>query len=294
MTTYKLTDFNGNQIPISDQNLVINGDFKVWQRQNNDGYVEVSQTTPTYTADRWLFTTNATSKNVYHNETGGLNFLCSTNKQHVLRQWIEMNNDLINELNGKDVTLSFKVVSTVITSIQIGVGIQRTIKPLVVGENLITQTYTLTDDDFETNGLQALICNITPTGELYLTFKYAKLEQGSIATPFVPRLMAEEFPLSQRYEQISNYVHGMGIAYYGSVLLYLPLSCPLRATPKISFSGTVSAIRDGIDSQNITSMSYVGHSDSLVIISCATSGSVENGTVWRIEGGKIELDAEIY
>ena len=238
MSVNLLTDFQGNQLPLANDNLLINGDFQVWQRQNNDGYVEVSQTTPTYTADRWLFTTNATSKNVYHNETGGLNFLCSTNKQHVLRQWIEMNNDLINELNGKDVTLSFKVVSTVITSIQIGVGIQRTIKPLVVGENLITQTYTLTDDDFETNGLQALICNITPTGELYLTFKYAKLEQGSIATPFVPRLMAEEFTMCERYYQIIdnlylsryNYEAASTLSYFNG----FPFRTKMRAVPNVT------------------------------------------------------------
>lgn len=260
-------------------NLLINGDFKIWQRGDS---VSVASSQKGYTADRWLLQNNRTDvpitayriydgsdnptvQQYYENYGSGISALTVSSARFLYLMDIEE----AKKYEGKTVVLSYSLN-----------------KEITVNE---PYTFTITETD-KTNGYVQCFYRLMDIGEV---LNWVKLELGSIATPLVPRLIAEEFPLCQRYEQISNYVHGMGIAYYGSVLLYLPLSCPLRVTPKVSFSGTVSAIRDGIDSQNITSMTYVGHSDSLVIIACATSGSVENGTVWRVEGGKIELDAEI-
>lgn len=255
-------------------NLLINGDFQVWQRGDSTTLSNVSETGYKYFADRWCryFSSTSSASETYEKVSNGMKYTSTTQPNATITQLLET-----GLKSGNKYTLSASV-------------------------NDIIHVMTFDGQVDKSEGILSYIKGVSTIPYDRIIFSvsnndivnWVKLEQGSIATPFVPRLMAEEFLLSQRYEQISNYVHGMGIAYYGSVLLYLPLSCPLRATPKVSFSGIVSAIRDGIDSQNITSMTYVGHSDSLVIISCATSGSVENGTVWRIEGGKIELDAEIY
>lgn len=272
MSVNILTDFQGNQLPLANDNLLINSDFRnPINQRGQTSYTADATYNKVYSVDRWAVTYRGkvTVNDGYITvENTNTNPGAAQVEAFFVQQFENnLNDDLVLQVKVKSITGDVKVFGYA----------------LEVGLNVFTS------DSSTSRGNITFVIGYGASVEL----EYIKLEQGTIATPLIPILVAKEFPLCQRYEQISNYVHGMGIAYYGNVLLYLPLSCPLRTTPKISFSGTVSAIRDGIDSQNITSMSYVGHSDSLVIISCATSGSVENGTVWRIEGGKIELDAEI-
>ena len=94
MTIYKLTDLNGNQIPISDQNLVINGDFKVWPR--GDSF----NTNFAYTATMWQMSSNTAT--VSKNPTGGMKIDISS-AACILMQYLK------GDYTGKMLTFQMKI-----------------------------------------------------------------------------------------------------------------------------------------------------------------------------------------
>lgn len=94
MTIYKLTDLNGNQIPISDQNLVINGDFKVWPR--GDSF----NTNFAYTATMWQMSSNTAT--VSKNPTGGMKIDISS-AACILMQYLK------GDYTGKTLTFQMKI-----------------------------------------------------------------------------------------------------------------------------------------------------------------------------------------
>lgn len=153
-------------------NLLINGDFKVWQRGTSFSSTGFTR----YTADRWrvISTNGNVSVTVTHQQTDegkGIGLAFDSSATAYLRYYME-HEDLV-KLYGKKISITYsrnKIIST--------------------SSSTLTSTV-------ETNP----IINIPLYGGEVIN--WVKLEVGE-PTQFVPKSYAEEFELCQRYYQSFN------------------------------------------------------------------------------------------
>ena len=154
---------------ISNPNLLINGDFQVWQRGTSFTNVAVGN----YQADRWMVvSTDGNYLATVTKVSDGLR-IEQSDAGCVIRQYIE--EDLYNKIKDKTLTMS-KSVDGIITIDKI--------KPT------------------NSNGKYFFEIGIGRN----VTINWIKIEIGSVATPFVPRPYGEELALCQRYYERSNHM----------------------------------------------------------------------------------------
>ena len=118
---------------------------------------------------------------------------------------------------------------------------------------------------------------------------WVKLEVGSVATPFIPRLYAEELALCQRYYEI-ELMDSLGCANYricDAARSYMDLGAwqfkvEKRTIPKISFSGEPTYER----CSNLEALSITLGGCRLTVTTIASN--------YRAFGVNIIADAEIY
>ena len=192
------------QQDVSNPNLLINGDFSVWQR----GDTITSPGGIVYTADRWAANYSTIVVSKIANTSPG-------NAQNVLRAQVNLSSgtnvvvaqriEYYANLNSQKVTISFYarclkgtlpirasvfgVASEVSTATTTWQKFSHTfVLPATVSNGIVYITTTATQSD-TAQGIE-LAC--------------VKLEVGDKATPFVPRLPGEELALCQRYFQTSD------------------------------------------------------------------------------------------
>ena len=300
--TYALSAPKGKELydyllQIGNPNLLINSDFQVWQRGNSFDITERRM----YTADRWIAYMNTEEGYVPYkvvNNARKLKIVPSTGgSKFLIYQHVELNNSVIRKITGNELTISVKMISDNAQSISTAVYIlyNSMDKPYVqlnqkshtitAGKyTVISMTFTIPSDaDFiDVKSLQIVISSagISSTVEI----DYAKLEIGSIATPFVPRPYAEELMLCQRYYQMirfgfTGYLENINLANISTI--YLKAS--MRIKP------TITTVNSGSDT-NIKNISYT-YSDSGTIQVSASSNATG---IIRTYDKMITLDAEIY
>lgn len=283
--------------PFSNPDMLINSDFQVWQRGNSFDITERRM----YTADRWIAYMNTEEGYVPYkvvNNARKLKVVPSTGgSKFLIYQHVELNNSVIRKITGNELTISVKMISDNAQSISTAVYIlyNSMDKPYVqlnqkshtitAGKyTVISMTFTIPSDaDFiDVKSLQIVISSagISSTVEI----DYAKLEIGSIATPFVPRPYAEELMLCQRYYQMirfgfTGYLENINLANISTI--YLKAS--MRIKP------TITTVNSGSDT-NIKNISYT-YSDSGTIQVSASSNATG---IIRTYDKMITLDAEIY
>ena len=177
-------DSNGISTTYSNPNLIINGDFRVNQRGETT-YTAINGSV--YTADRWIL-----------NYMVGSTFTPSTKTLSVAAngsfyQYIEDTPALL----GKTVTISAKV-NGIIYSATVDITSSYSendayIKDIKMSKGKIRLLYSISKN--------VLRIGITEDqSQTYnLVIDYIKLEVGEAATPYSPRLYAEELALCQRY-----------------------------------------------------------------------------------------------
>lgn len=204
---------------LSNPNLLINGDFQVWQRGSTFD-VDVTK----YTADRWVGYLDADKGYKPYTITNNYKRLCivppNGGGKYLVYQHVELNNAFIRKITGKTLTLSVKVLSSVAHMISISTYIlyNSSNKPYfmlgskqqscIAGQyTILDLTFTIPSDaDFDdAKSLQIIIGSGTTTVPVY--FDYAKLEFGSLITPFVPKTFAEEILDCKRYFENINVNH---------------------------------------------------------------------------------------
>ena len=131
------------------------------------------------------------------------------------------------------------------------------------------------------------------------TAEWAKLELGSIATPFVPPDPATELTKCQRY-YIGSPLIGTPITKQGNTLVFLfPIPTTMRINPSLLVSEWV--LFDSENNNVISTIDWVvgfsgGHCSNGVIVGVVPPDNVEVGSVHeyelQISGGG--FDAEIY
>jgi hypothetical protein len=182
-------------------NILINGDFQVWQRGDS---VSVATSQKGYTADRWLLQNNRTDvpitayriydgsenptiQQYYESYGSGISALTVSSARFLYLMDIEE----AKKYEGKTVVLSYSLN-----------------KEITVNE---PYTFTITETD-KTNGYVQCFYRLMGIGEV---LNWVKLEVGSVATPFIPRLYAEELALCQYYARPYS-VDGLRNCYYGN------------------------------------------------------------------------------
>lgn len=200
---------------LSNPNLLINGDFQVWQRGET---VSISNDANRhYTCDRWAV--NSVYVNV-SKVVNGLKFgLLNTEVDYIYQA---MERPL---KTGEEYTVSYSLNDTIKTKTFVG----GQYFDFGVGNGIRYSTV---------NGHEAIFVQLHKDDIL----NWVKLEQGSIATPFVPRLYAEEFLMCQRYCQVQELSalvpFGYGIFTDSRWFrMTFPLTVPMRVTPTFKYTG---------------------------------------------------------
>jgi hypothetical protein len=255
----------------ANPNLLINGDFQVWQRGTN-----FSITTEKYTADRWAIVSTSGSYPVTasKNDGGGIKLVQSSEACY-LRYTME--DEDYTQIDGKTVTLSYEKNGTKITSAFTASSAIHIVNIGIPAEN----------------GTEHIIKNI-------------KLELGSVATPFVPKPYGEELALCQRYYLQYN-VHEFPMSYLvigntaNVVILVINTPVPMRTVPTIGGNyqfdirgGGSSALLDYTDFTGITRIG--SNTFELYFTYTGTSGIFTNNTsnfAVINKGGTLTIDGEI-
>lgn len=263
----------------SNPNLLINGDFQVWQRGTSDS--GNNSNSPFYVADRWqaYSSTNATYTANSKNSDGSMNIAVDGNDTCTFKQILE------NPLPSGEYTISFEVISLTgtIKLYYIDNGSNKYALDVVQGINTVTiSTTTLKEISFYLYG----------TSNLQL--KYIKLEQGSIATPFVPRLYAEELAMCKRYF-IKYHEESMHSAVSANTQIFLSIQNSFRIKPTLKLTSINCYIPVTDAYPTITSgvVVYTYSKTNNTILSVSNS-ALGNGQVIFPFACYFELDAEIY
>lgn len=254
--------FQGKIDALSNPNLLINGDFSVWQRNNGkkDYYFTTENSEVKVISDRWFFITNSNEPkiiSVVGKSSGNIEISNNgTNSVGVsYQQRVELTENIKKRLTNEKVTLSFRMKSTI--PFECGAYLSfRTTDMTSVGTLLksfnVTSEFVVYQFTFEMNkpyvsnytGLEVRLFGSSkkiPAGAK-VELDYVKLEFGDFATPFVPRLYAEELQLCRRYYQNFNEYQSMEVPngnIDSKVLVFnYGFSVPMRVKPKLIIDST--------------------------------------------------------
>ena len=247
----KLDTGLNNLSQLSNPNLLINGDFQVWQRGTS--FVNKNLI---YTADRWKYVcwnaTTSKEQGKLEKTDEGVKISDFADQSYILQPFEPIE---YKKMNGKTITATVMIKGSNLTKgsffIQFGykTGGDRINQIKIIGYKDITNeykvftfTYTLpkglTDFDiscgsFERENLGGIFNN-----DGILEIKYIKLEIGDKATPFIPRSYGEELALCQRYyiKNPSDSLFEFNRSQEGGLRCYIPTPS-MRTYPTLVFPG---------------------------------------------------------
>jgi len=265
---YNIDDFNNNADKIDEEikkvsdrivndNLLINGDFQVWQRGESFtvgiGY--------TYTADRFRIFTQGGAD--VEKDGDSLKVIPKAEGVNAVSVVLEAQSEWL----GKTMTLSFEAKAN--SEIEDMQAIAWN------GDNYtnpIKYYYYTVDTEFKRFSFAFTVPEILTDNKLHfwinravlktLWLRRCKLEFGDVATPFVPRSYGEELALCQRYfyrlkrpNSIGNAIHlAQGITRTSTIgYVYKYFSVPMRVRPAV----TISDSYDGVYLFDTTSRSDI-------------------------------------
>lgn len=263
---------------VSNSNLLLNGDFRVNQR-NKAAYV---CTKNEYTVDRWLGTNGLT---VTTKDSGVLLSATATCK---FEQKLEMD---YASFSNEMVTISAKIGNTkysksALMPVQKPTVASKLISLDIAGGNKLKLMINNT-------GIVSFVIELV-AGASFKVF-YAKLEFGEVATTFIPRLYAEELSLCQRYYQNIR-ISGNAITASSTSKLYpsVPIAVPFRAKGTLTET-ILPYIRN--NGQNIQATSVVLNTiyDNCVVLEITRSqADLVSSNLYATANGQAIIDAEIY
>lgn len=269
----QLADYIGTKF--SNPNLIINPDFKINQRGETSYTSAVAQTIKiVYSVDRWCLYGHSLTVNSDKSVT----ITPTTYSDGALIQNLE------TPVDG-DITVQVYAVGVSGTA-TISVGPSDGSSTTEIGTlNNGLNTFTFS------RGIKRLVIRVN-SGTL--TLKYAKVEKGTVATPFVAPNPAEEYPKCQRYFQYIPKLYCIPLVYTRDLISVSGkffqatsgnLPTEMRITPTLTYKS-------------------LGQSDNSTFTGSAsfelTSKSIDTITLDRaitnftITVNEITLDAEIY
>ena len=265
---------------LSNPNLLINGDFQVWQRGEN---FESRTNEVYYVADRWrAYSVKATKVD------------CGISLQSGQIGENDHNGSIIqpfeNLLEPNTYTISVKVKS--VTGVVEVYFEKMPDNAIVLHDGINTFTLDVT---------QKIVTGITIRLQMgaSVEIEWVKLEQGLKATPFIPRLYAEELMLCRRYYYkivYSQYVvtiDDLKTVYLNDSWMNNNMRYP-RSIDKTVASGVFIQNGTKIVDDNLESYSY---SYGAISFKSSFSSSLTSGVAYfypKNTAAYFAIDAEIY
>jgi hypothetical protein len=209
--------------PLGFKNLIINGNFDIWQRATSTTY---NNTTGYPAADRWLGTTNGGVNVVYSRQAGGFDQNGKTNSYRVQRAAGSsgrfyltqmMETSVLDFCRGKTVTLSYwakRGSDFGATDLVVRIATQTDQTPredgavqntdntpsLTTSWQKFSHTFTLTSTSDSASGFKVeFIAERAGGTNVWYEVAQVQLEIGNVATTFETRPIGLEFALCQRY-----------------------------------------------------------------------------------------------
>lgn len=262
---------------LSNPNLLINGDFKIWQ--HGIGFENVTEYI--YTADRWMLYGSAQNKMMIKKETKGASIIGT------VVQKLELC------LRGEIVTISAKIDGHVFKTITN--AINDTWKSYPVNEDGKNIVFAIQTTSANITIIEMYLQNTN--SQIPYHVEWVKIECGEIATPFVPRPWAEELMLCQRYYEIQFVTTSFTEVHPHTTGYILAVFCPKvekRIKPTFKFMDISSNIgvltrfdvRNNYNNEQGRIYSNYGHQTYEIISDTGTSAYGIKATVM--------MDAEIY
>ena len=240
----------------SNPNLLINGDFQVWQRGlgNNGNNHFNCVNANVYTADRFMVCgEQGTSLIAQKQENSGIKLVFQDHTLNTsnIRTWFDR--DDILKMVGKTYTYSveyqyeyndpwgdgFNIFSYPNNSVRFSFLKSKKIE---VGFKQIRLEVTFRIDSVSNDTTKMHIQWLRSRGDVdgfgYHIIRYVKLELGSVATPFVPRPYAEELALCQRYYETGTQ-RGFAEAQFGQYLSCDMFTVEKRVEPTMTIDSAV-------------------------------------------------------
>lgn len=255
----------------SNPNLLINPDFKINQRGKTSYEVAGFD----YTVDRWRIS----SSNVAVSESGGLTIHSSGNTGSWVTQKLE------KELEGI-ATLSVKVLS---------------INGRISLSNPSNNLFITSPGVYSITLSNVSEFNMFLNPNTSVTFEWAKLEKGSIATPFVAPNPTEELAKCKRYASLVNLDSLMCLIIEANCYVQNYTDISMRTEPTITILSKkndnfiVRGVNGSVTTKNLGEPTSIKSLSSGKIIQFIIPNS-DNGITMTTDNGisVLLLDAEIY
>ena len=213
---------------ISRPNLLVNGDFQIWQRGTSFTHKHAQ-----YCADRWqMFMTNADGKITWSKTSTGIKANCTTaNTNGHVRIWQPLNEVDRAKLKGLTLTYTIKY-KTNSPKARLMTESKYIDLPVSTNWNTVSYTATYTNSGQWFVGVMFGDTNYSMALNEYIEVAYIKAEVGEYATPFVSKTKADELRDCSRYYAVVPISQGV-ITCDGntqvSTLLNYPV--PMRVQP---------------------------------------------------------------
>jgi hypothetical protein len=275
-----------NITQLSNPNLLINDSFQIWQRGTTIGDIYNQ-----YSADRWYCSKSANAHS-FTQVANGMQVIRTATGSTYVEQFAEL-----PKYKDSVMTLSTSINGVIYTVSGV---------PSSNSNSGVTASTAVGVINIAFDATRSVVKVTIRIDGVTATINWAKLELGSIATPFVPRLYAEELALCQRYFiNLNSFKAGyayFGVGSYssGSTVgrMNIPLPVTMRIAPTPSVKGTVSA-NLSTGSVAISSLSIDQYSlnyDRLImnLASTPTTTGICDVMAGADSNGSILLDAEIY
>lgn len=193
----------------ANPNLLINGDFQVWQRGES-----FNVDRDIYTADHWKvsYSTGTSGTLVAQKTENGISLKVATefaeNQSRTLLQPMEEQD--FAKIAGKTVTVSY-CMRLLTEDTQCVISTSNVDDVSLVGTEfkVYSVTFAIPQAYRVDGGYYLRIQSTTPVGG-GIEVKWVKMELGDHATPFIPRSYAEELALCQRYYEVQEYPRAWG------------------------------------------------------------------------------------
>ena len=305
---------------ISNPNLLINGDFQVWQRGTSFNYDSMNNFN-IYTADRWRLIQGGTGSTAKVKKTSEIEENTLTITEFTKPSGIEMalSQKLdypLQKEDGKNYTLSVSYSSNLNAKLCIREYDTDSVIasiPMPSSSNIKTVSLTFDSSKLSKKNNRVEIYVRFSSEEIYdnltINLSNIKLEIGDHPTEFVPRLYGEELVLCQRYFKIMENGVAIPLAFYYDLNekrildFYLTLSTPLRIDPTLKTDeGTKIAIKDLLNNKNvnvdsITLSCVTRFENTASYLNIRTSIPLDTNVKFVSlypNSGNVYLDAEIY
>ncbi len=297
---------------LSNPNLFINGDFRnpVNQREKSE------YTSNTYCIDRWRKWTDKFTTSVRDD------FLRNQGTWIVLLQYLDDSPKLFKK--GTVFTMSAKVKCEKTRPVKFSYydhtssqSIGELCPEITVGTDwqVISHTVTVNVDIVHRNTAFCIETSWSDTDTATLDIEWMKLELGPVATPFVPRLYAEERALCQRYYQVVPIPQTPYPADTNQFKLSIRIPCSMRIVPTLSWGSLaymhsingpdVKTLCSNVNTPEFTPVLESDYTHKHSTLDIGLEPTVEGGTLWtvnsspntsnRLSGNSfIHADAEIY